>query len=237
MPKVLTQIQVDVLEALCAVQPGMDNLYYFTGGTALSEFHFQHRLSEDIDLHTHARDDVDADLHGDAQRLIATLERNQLSVQIVKEARSFIRFQVADSKGEQTTLVDLALDHSPGLDSPVPVDGLPVESLRDMAAKKLMAFFERGQDYPKDAVDLYFLMRVGKFPLEILINLAAQKSADFDDDDALLYLGALLLDCRKPAYLNHMRMLRLLGNLDVDEVGSYLASEGQRLLERIRPAE
>ena len=202
----------------------------------LSEFHFQHRLSEDIDLHTHARDDVHADLHGDAQRLIATLEQNHLSVQIVKEARTFIRFQVTDSKGEQT-LVDLAVDLSPGLDSPVPVDGLPVESIRDMAAKKLVAFFERGQDYPKDAVDLYFLMKVGKFPLELLVELAAQKSSDFDDEDALLYLGALLLKCRKPAYLNHMRMLRLLGDLKVEEVGEYLAREGQRLLEGIRPAD
>ena len=48
---ILTTKQLDFLE-LAQAQPSITKRFYLTGGTALSEFYFQHRLSEDIDLFT-----------------------------------------------------------------------------------------------------------------------------------------------------------------------------------------
>ena len=46
---ILTSKQLDFLE-LAQAQEFIAKKFYLTGGTALSEFYFQHRLSEDIDL-------------------------------------------------------------------------------------------------------------------------------------------------------------------------------------------
>ncbi len=46
---ILTPKQLDFLE-LAQAQPFISKNFYLTGGTALSEFYFKHRLSEDIDL-------------------------------------------------------------------------------------------------------------------------------------------------------------------------------------------
>ncbi|OGG02951.1 hypothetical protein A2W14_02125 [Candidatus Gottesmanbacteria bacterium RBG_16_37_8] len=46
---ILTPKQLDFLE-LAQAQASISKNFYLTGGTALSEFYFKHRLSEDIDL-------------------------------------------------------------------------------------------------------------------------------------------------------------------------------------------
>src|SRR3989338_2174725 len=48
---VLTSRQFNFLEHVCREEE-IRQWYYLTGGTALSEFYLQHRLSEDIDLFT-----------------------------------------------------------------------------------------------------------------------------------------------------------------------------------------
>src|SRR3989344_9096914 len=46
---ILTAKQLNFLESAQA-QPSINRRFYLTGGTALAEFYFQHRLSGDIDL-------------------------------------------------------------------------------------------------------------------------------------------------------------------------------------------
>lgn len=46
---ILTAKQLDFLE-LAQAQAAITRKFYLTGGTALAQFYFQHRLSEDIDL-------------------------------------------------------------------------------------------------------------------------------------------------------------------------------------------
>ncbi len=48
---ILTPDQQRLLDIIIAT-PKITDSYYFTGGTALSEFYFQHRLSEDLDFFT-----------------------------------------------------------------------------------------------------------------------------------------------------------------------------------------
>jgi len=49
MKSILTEFQKEVLDVLSKNKFITDN-FYLSGGTALSEFYFQHRLSEDLDF-------------------------------------------------------------------------------------------------------------------------------------------------------------------------------------------
>lgn len=46
---ILTPYQAKILEQICSNQV-ITSQFYFTGGTALSHYYFQHRLSEDLDF-------------------------------------------------------------------------------------------------------------------------------------------------------------------------------------------
>lgn len=56
---ILTAKQLDFLE-LAQTQTTIVKNFYLTGGTALAEFYFHHRLSEDIDLFSEAEVDISA---------------------------------------------------------------------------------------------------------------------------------------------------------------------------------
>src|ERR1022692_4808906 len=49
VPSILTPLQAKIVEVLYSHGAGAMG-YFLTGGTALSEFYFQHRTSEDLDL-------------------------------------------------------------------------------------------------------------------------------------------------------------------------------------------
>ena len=53
--KILTELQKKMLEIFFSV-PELKEHFYLTGGTALSAFYLQHRLSDDLDLFTHSVD-------------------------------------------------------------------------------------------------------------------------------------------------------------------------------------
>src|SRR3990167_7182552 len=56
--QILTQNQKDILDEVVK-QDYFKKSYYFTGGTALSEFYLQHRYSDDIDLFTEEKLDTE----------------------------------------------------------------------------------------------------------------------------------------------------------------------------------
>jgi len=145
--------------------------FYLTGGTALAEYFLGHRFSYDLDLFT-----AEADLILPfSYRMEQTAHSAGLQVSIVRRFASFVEFQV--SQGENTLKVDLALD-SPFRFAPVePGDaGVLVNDFQDIQTDKTLAFFGRAE--PRDAIDLYFLLKKTKF--EDLAELARQKDAGFD---------------------------------------------------------
>ena len=51
--------------------------------------------------------------------------------------------------------------------------GVSIDSLEDIAANKIMAYFDRNE--PKDLFDIYFLITKGGFSVEKLLTLVRQK--------------------------------------------------------------
>lgn len=135
--------------ALSALKPAAERGFYLAGGTGLC-LHLAHRRSVDLDLfrtEPFDADDVARELGG-----------RGVELRDLKSARATIHAQVL---GVRTSL--LAFPY-PTLEPPSPTaEGVPVASVRDIAAMKIEAIASRGAR--KDFYDLYFICRAG-LPLE-----------------------------------------------------------------------
>jgi len=229
----LTPLQHRILGLLVRWRIAAPEAYVLTGGSALAGFDFGHRFTDDLDLFSRVRADVREDAEAVAQRL-----REEGLVVDALELRSsaFARIRLHDPESSDRLILDLGLDPHP-IDSTRLLDDIPLDSMRDMAARKLVAFFERGEEEAKDAVDLYYLLTEGGWTLDGLITLARNKTADFDSADARLYLADLLIRCADPAYLDRIRRLRFTPDHapDIVQMGRRLREEGERILLELGP--
>lgn len=179
----LTLLQKKTLKIFSRVN--RDGNFYFTGGTALAVCYLHHRESEDLDFFT-----------GDAVSLAPTAREfeNQLraaglGVQVERRQVTFVRFLIGNE-----LKVDLALDASFRLKPPVQLNiddvEIPVDSLDDIAANKMLALFGRAE--PRDFVDVYFLSKE-YFDFMEMVQMAAKKDTGFD----LYWLAAAMQEAEK----------------------------------------
>jgi hypothetical protein len=150
------------------------------GGAALSGAHLAHRLSRDIDLVCHQRDDVRhllRDLADAAREAGATAT-------VVRDAGTFVRAQVHTGQGDVE--LDLVFEGTPDLEQASVLEDVALESLTDLRASKLTCILSRSE--PRDLVDLYFLDRAG-FPPENDLALALQKDGGIDPGVLAWLLG------------------------------------------------
>ena len=97
---------------------------------------------------------------------------------------TFCELKISDNR--ETTLVHIALDASYQLEPFVAFPeyaGLKVHGLRDLAANKLLALF--GRAALRDFIDVYYLIKTGKFNKKQMLEMAKQKDPGFD----LYWLG------------------------------------------------
>lgn len=165
----LTPLQRD----FCTLFAGLPDQaqFYLTGGTALTEFYLGHRLSFDLDFFT-----AEQPLIGPtAYQLEALSGQAGLHIAVVRRFAAYVEFLV--SRGDDTLKVDLALDSPFRFAAPVlSTYGVWVNPWEDLRVDKLLAYYGRGE--PRDAVDLYFILR--ETPLDLLLAQAAQKDPGFD---------------------------------------------------------
>lgn len=165
----LTPLQRTFARAF-ATLPDHQN-FYLTGGTALTEFYLSHRLSFDLDFFT----SVEALIVPFSHQVTTLMERYAFQIEIVRRFTSYVEFLVRQD--EETLKVDLALDSPFRFANPLESEyGVLVNPFEDLRVDKLLAYYGRAE--PRDAVDLYFILR--QEPLAPLLNLAAQKDPGFD---------------------------------------------------------
>lgn len=156
---VLTAAQKRFLESFVASP--FARSYRLTGGTALAAFHLRHRVSEDLDFFTLRQasyPDLKSFVEGVPGFARVTHER----------VLDRLRFVAVPVEGG-TLILDFVERPEPALDPPLLVEGLQVETARDILANKLIAMFDRRE--PKDFVDVFFLLK-DKPPEAILDGLA-----------------------------------------------------------------
>jgi predicted nucleotidyltransferase component of viral defense system len=167
--KKIVKHQKDVLKVLSG---RIDN-FYLAGGTALSLFYFQHRLSVDLDFFT--RDFV----YSDIKRIVAYLEntlkkKTALKGQSLKEKTAKIAVYNIYFTAKDMLKIDFVEDTVDLLKEPKLVDGIRVLSLEDIYLRKLYALagmfkiaddtgrgrFIGGRTDAKDFYDVYFLSHI-----------------------------------------------------------------------------
>lgn len=138
------------------------------GGAVLSGAHLRHRLTRDLDLFVHDRED-----HRElVRRLPALAEGLGIVASVVRDGGEFVRFSL-----EGDFELDVIYEKVPDLAAAERIDGVVVESLADLRANKLTCLLSRSE--PRDLVDVLFLERAGYDPLHDL-EAALAKGAGID---------------------------------------------------------
>lgn len=171
---ILTAEQLDFLE-LAQKEPQITKRFYLTGGTALSEFYLQHRLSYDIDLFT-TEEEVN-------QQLVETfLKKISVRMEIAEIKRSqFLGLfsYILVFKDGKKLKVDFNYYPFPRIQKGINYKNLEVDSIYDIATNKLHTIFMKPRS--RDYLDLYFIMKRYNYFLDKLI-LDAKAKFDWDID-------------------------------------------------------
>lgn len=166
MDKKIIKYQQDILKALSGKTGGL----YLAGGTALSLFYFQHRLSVDLDFFT--GNFVYTDIARIAEDLGKTLKKRvELVGQSLEEKTAKMMVYNIYFTAADTLKLDFVEDVVGLLKKTKVVDGIRVLSLEDIYLRKLYALagmvrvldeagrnkFAGGRADAKDFYDVYFL--------------------------------------------------------------------------------
>jgi len=160
------------------------NLFYFTGGTALSEFYLQHRYSEDLDFFSEKEFEIK-----DVTILLQS-KRKRLRNPKIEFKQSFNRniYQLIYPKN-QFLKVEFTYFPFKRIDSRKKKNNIKIDSLIDITVNKVFTIYQnpRGRDY----YDLYFILKKDtSFSFDKLIKLARIK---FDANIDYLQLGTNLI--------------------------------------------
>lgn len=195
---ILTADQRTVLELFAKTDTLRD--FYLSGGTALAEFYLHHRDSDDLDFFSDGPVDLPT-LESFMNKVKQHLEAQTARLERIHDRRLFF---VPREYGELK--IEFSVYPFPALEEKKYVNGIRVDSERDIAANKLAALVDRFE--PKDFVDLYFLLQKHK-----LEDIRTDVETKFGISVTPLMLGAELAKVRRIEILPRMRRALSLGEL------------------------
>ncbi len=211
---ILTKFQTAFLKEIA--QTPINSTFFLTGGTALSAFYLQHRLSEDLDFFTEEPGQIPQVL-SILQRLAPKLTAR---VEVRRQFASFLEIFLHSNDGE-ILKCDFAQD-SPFRHQAKVHDnatGVFVDNALDIACNKLSALFDRSA--MKDFVDVYFIDKE-LFSFAHILQKAREKHVGIDD-----YWLAISL--RKVQELDVFP--RMVKTLDIHELRDFFLGHARRLMQ------
>lgn len=215
--KILTSEQKLFLE-LVSREKYFCERFYFTGGTPLSAFYLQHRMSEDIDLFSEE-------------------EVNLMSIRaFVKKAQAKLKAQSADYKNflglhsfqlifssTHALKVDFNFYPFPRIDKGMKYKNIEVDSPYDIAVNKVHTIVMKPR--ARDFIDIYFLVKEYNYNFDDLLR---QAKAKFDWHIDAIQLGSRLLAASEAS--DYPRMLK---PIDHNEWKEFFAEEAKKLKKEI----
>ncbi|HCS79216.1 TPA: hypothetical protein DIV55_05775 [Patescibacteria group bacterium] len=175
---ILTPKQHHFLELISTDQEITRN-FYLTGGTALAEFYYQHRLSEDIDLFCETQE-VDAEVVDAFLKRIGPLPH----VPHIKRSQfmGLVSYLLTYADGSELK-VDFNYYPFPRIEKGTTYKTLSVDSVYDIAVNKVHTMFMKARS--RDFIDLYFILTKENYSIDRLI-LDAKAKFDWDIDRTTL---------------------------------------------------
>ena len=192
--------------------------FFLTGGTALSEFYLQHRLSEDLDFFTEEENQVPFVL----PYLEKVTENIGARLDIRKNFRTYL--EVFIHLNEQIIKCDFAQDSPYRLEKKVLQKdyGIHSDNLLDMSCNKLSALFDRGE--AKDFIDIYFLNEY-YMKFEDLLVKAKKKHIGLDD-------YWLAISCGQVDRISILP--RMLKPFKLDEMKDFFSKKAKTLIKKCK---
>ncbi|MBI3366584.1 nucleotidyl transferase AbiEii/AbiGii toxin family protein [Candidatus Roizmanbacteria bacterium] len=160
------------------------NLFYLTGGTALSEFYLHHRFSEDLDFFSEKEFDI--------KDVTVLLEAKKQSFGNPKiEFKQSFNRNIYQLIYRQRKYLKVEFTYFPfkRIDSRKEIKNIQIDSLIDIAVNKIFTMYQnpRGRDY----FDLFYIQQKNNtFSFSDLTKLARNK---FDTSIDYLQLGTNLI--------------------------------------------
>jgi predicted nucleotidyltransferase component of viral defense system len=157
--------------------------FYFSGGTALSEYYLQHRFSEDLDFFCE-NEFISADLS-----LFLTTHKNDFGADQVQYQQSFNRNMFFLHYPDDTEL-KLEFTYYPftRLEEGQRIRNIEVDSVLDIAVNKVFTLTQQARG--RDFFDIYIICQKYNFNFNNLLKKARQK---FDFPINYLELGKNLI--------------------------------------------
>lgn len=212
------KLQDDFLEIFFSESFASD--FYLTGGTALSRFYLNHRLSDDIDLFTQNQK-IDFS-HVNSLVLIIL---NKLNLKIVKQVNTdtFLQY-ITENQSGSVLKIDFVKE-IPGHFGEFKMIGKNrIDSLENIGSNKVLTIFGRRDS--KDFIDLYFILQKTKLKFDYLYGLAIQKDLGLSE----FYLA------------NSMRQIgdisiypKMLVKLDKNKLIKFYTNLAEKLMKRVKP--
>ncbi|MFH2085577.1 MAG: nucleotidyl transferase AbiEii/AbiGii toxin family protein [bacterium] len=161
---ILTQFQKQILEQI-KLDPRLTSQFYFTGGTALSAYYFQHRISEDLDFFSEAEFDYNM--------LLIWLKKLQSTIPLSKieqqNGNSQVTFFLYHKKNSAPLKLDFAYFPFSHIGKFIKDKNLRISSVEDVTINKIHAISSRTRS--RDYLDLMFcLQQLGWTAKDIMKN-------------------------------------------------------------------
>lgn len=162
----LTNSQKITLDFLA--KSSLKNKFYWTGGTLLAYYYFKHRKSEDLDFFSEEEFSFN-----EINQFIQNLKK-RAGFKSIEYQKVFDRHEFLLKNKEILRVEFVYYNHSRNtLGKRMRILGVLADSLKDIAANKTLAYFDRNE--PKDLYDIYFLLTKGKFSPKQLLDLVWRK--------------------------------------------------------------
>lgn len=210
MSNILTPIQLDTLDVIKA-SPFITDNFYFSGGTALSEYYLQHRYSEDLDFFSEQdfnEESVLAVVQKISQKLGAPC--NAFNV----ESTYIYNFRLPDG-----TVLKTDFSYYPYKPlGDFTIDGkLKISSKLDIAVNKSLVVGQRTD--VKDFVDLYFLLEE-----YAILDLLHEANRKFHRDYDMMFLASDFTKAKSFKFLP-----RMIKPLTLDQLQAFYTDWSQKL--------
>lgn len=150
--------------------PPLTNRFYLTDGTALAEFYFQHRISEDLDFFS------EEEFNTTYITIFLKKNKDKIGFQEMDIQSKENRFIYFLHFGEEKLKLDFAFYPFPRIraDLGKRFASLEIDSVFDIATNKVFTLFQHPR--LRDYIDLYFIFKeLPDFNLEELVTYARNK--------------------------------------------------------------
>ncbi len=165
--KILTEFQKKVLKEIG--ESKRSRFFTWSGGTALSSYYLQHRLSIDLDF-------MSQDSFRD-EYLLVKIRRiaKNLNIKSIEEHKKLNRQEFWLKKNKEILKIEFVFYPFPYIRPPQKLKefNIRIDSIEDMLANKAHTAYERYE--PKDIFDIYCILRMKKIDFFKIFKLVKKK--------------------------------------------------------------